>query len=151
MSMKTTDRPIYHDYIESDAWRSLHPEFLKRANHRCAAMPWVKLKHYRCHHLHYNNLGQECYWIDVLCLSPFVHDVIIHKWLSGGKRTKHQKHYPNAPQRLFHQWCRLPAFIKLTVVCFCLSLLGMLFAQLIGVNPIVGGVLGAIVFTVLLM
>ena len=130
--MKTQLRPIYHEYINSEEWRSKHPLFLAEARYQCAAMPWVKLKHYRCHHLHYNTLGRERYWFDVVCLSPFVHDVIVHKWLSGGKRPKDQDVYPNTAQQYFHAWCRLPVWAKYGAIALVFGLAGYLNGGVLG-------------------
>jgi len=130
--MKTQIRPIYHQYIKSKEWQSKHEGFLEAAHYQCAAMPWVKLKRYRCHHVSYENLGSEEYWRDVVCLSPFVHDVVIHKWLSGGKRPKDQDVYPNTAQQHFHTWCRLPVWAKYSAIALTFGLAGYLNGGVLG-------------------
>ena len=139
--MKTQLRPIYHEYIISEEWRSKHPGFLAEARYQCAAMPWVKVgrgSFYRCHHLHYNTLGRERYWFDVVCLSPFVHDLIVHGILSGGKKPSQQEIYPNTAQQYFHAWCRLPVWAKYGAIALAFGLAGYLSS---GVFGMVAGVL----------
>lgn len=86
-------------------------------------LPWlhigkVKGKHYpyNMHHVDYRNLGHEQLWRDVVPLSKFAHEWIIHGILSGFKRPSQQKHYPNAAQRIAHAWCRSPLLIKWVVL-----------------------------------
>lgn len=104
----------YHEYIKSDAWRGRHSKWLKSFGY-CAALPWLVLgknpdgtyRAYNMHHTHYKTLGRERLWLDVVPLSIFAHDKIVHGILSGYKKPSEQKHYPNLPQQLFHAWCRL--------------------------------------------
>ena len=137
----------YSSYMISDEWRDKHADFLKAAHYQCALTPWVKIgkgAKYRCHHLTYAHLGHEKYWWDVLCLSPFAHDRIIHGICSGGKRPHQQKHYPNTAQSLVHSWCRLPAWVKYGAISAVFFGIGYAFAGLLG------GVIGVlIVITVL--
>lgn len=105
----------YREYIISDSWRSLHPIFLEKSKHRCSMFPWVKCgkrRRYNIHHMNYNNLGDEQLWKDVVVVSPFAHKWIIHGILSGFKRPRHQKVYPNKYQQAAHFWCCLPLIIK---------------------------------------
>lgn len=167
MSALSRGKIDYHQYINSEEWRSKHPGFLAAANYQCSAFPWVTVgkaakkrsqptkrdlysswltvgkagvksgssttkEPYRCHHLHYKNLGNEMYWRDVLCLCPFAHDVIIHKWLSGGKRPKDQDVYPNRSQKLFHAYCRLPVPAKYCVIAALFGLAGYLSSGVLG-------------------
>lgn len=122
----------YSSYINSQEWRSKHPLWLKQAHHTCSLLPWlyigkVKGKHhaYNMHHMHYRNLGREQIWIDVVPLSKFAHDWIIHGILSGFKRPSQQRHYPNTAQRVAHAWCRLPLLLKWTVICAIVLFLGL--------------------------
>lgn len=105
----------YKTYITSSEWRNKHKDFLKRSRYRCAFFPFIKVgkgKRYNCHHMNYENLGNEQLWVDVICLCPFVHNFIIHGLLSGFKRPSQQKNYPNAAQRLAHGWCCQPVIIR---------------------------------------
>lgn len=105
----------YQSYITSAEWRDKHKGFLKRSHYRCAFFPWVKVgkgKRYNCHHMNYQNLGDEQLWVDVICLCPFVHNFIIHGLLSGFRRPSQQKDYPNVSQRLAHFWCCQPVIIR---------------------------------------
>jgi hypothetical protein len=95
-------------------------------------LPWlyigkVKGKHhaYNMHHTHYRNLGREQLWIDVVPLSKFAHDWIIHGILSGFKRPSQQRNYPNMPQRVAHAWCRLPLLLKWIAICAIVLLFGI--------------------------
>jgi hypothetical protein len=77
--------------------------------------PWIKCgkgKRYNCHHMNYDNLGDEQLWKDVIVLSPFAHTWIIHRILSGFKRPGKQKSYPNTPQRIAHAWCCTPVVVR---------------------------------------
>ena len=105
----------YSSYITSTEWRSKHKDFLKSSHYRCAFFPWVnvgKKYRYNVHHMNYKNLGNECLWVDVVCLSPFAHSFIIHGILSGFRRPSQQKNYPNTAQRLAHMWCCLPVILR---------------------------------------
>jgi hypothetical protein len=105
----------YAKYIVSSEWRDKHKDFLKRSHYRCAFFPWVRVgrgKRYNCHHMNYENLGDEQLWVDVICLCPFVHKFIIHGLLSGFRRPSQQKNYPNAAQRLAHFWCCQPVAVR---------------------------------------
>jgi len=104
----------YNEYIKSDAWRGRHPKWLKSFGY-CAALPWLILDRnpdgaycsYNMHHTHYKTLGRDRLWLDVIPLSIFAHDKIVHGLLSGYKKPSEQKRYPNIFQRIFHAWCRL--------------------------------------------
>lgn len=109
----------YKSYITSQEWRLKHPIFLKKAGYRCSMFPWLKVgrgRRYNCHHMHYRNLGDERYRRDIICLSPFAHNVIIHGLASGFKRPSQQKNYPNTAQKILHLWCVLPIVLKVLAV-----------------------------------
>lgn len=109
----------YHEYIISPEWRSRHMEFLTRGKFRCAFMPWLtigKKKRYACHHMSYENLGQEIYSVDVIILHPWIHRFIVHGILSRFKSAGKQKTaYPNKAQKVFHGFCKLPYSLKMAV------------------------------------
>lgn len=116
----------YYSYIRSRSWLSRHPSWLRRSRYRCGMFPWVKVGRrypYNCHHMNYKNLGDEKLWRDVVVLSPFAHNWIIHGVLSLGQRPRQQGHYPNLAQRIIHFWCCLPVLIKVPVI-FSLVLVG---------------------------
>ena len=109
----------YRTYITSSEWRDKHKEFLKRSHHRCSftllpAGKTIKGKYfgYNCHHMNYENLGDETLWVDVIVVCPFVHNFILHGLLSGFRRPSQQKNYPNAAQRLAHFWCCQPVIVR---------------------------------------
>jgi hypothetical protein len=103
----------YKAYITSSEWRDKHKPFLKRSRYRCAFLPFLSLKkRYNCHHMNYDNLGDEQLWVDVVCVHPWVHKWILHGILSGFKRPSQQKSYPNAAQRLAHYWCCQPVMVR---------------------------------------
>lgn len=103
----------YRAYIISPEWRGKHKGFLKRSHYRCAFLPFLSLrKRYNCHHMNYNNLGEEELWEDVICVHPWIHRWILHGILSGFKRPSQQKNYPNFAQRTAHAWCCLPVMVK---------------------------------------
>jgi hypothetical protein len=107
----------YKTYIVSPEWRSKHKGWLKRAKYRCAFLPFLSLKkRYNCHHMNYENLGNEQLWVDVICVHPWVHKWILHGILSGFKRPSRQKNYPNIAQRLAHAWCCLPVLLRAVFV-----------------------------------
>jgi len=116
----------YSEYITSSEWRSKHKDFLRRSHHRCSMFPWVKCgrgSRYNCHHMNYRNLGNEKLWRDVIVLSPFAHSFIIHGVLSGFRRPKQQKQYPNTPQKIAHLWCCTPVLIRAFMTSLMLSFL----------------------------
>jgi hypothetical protein len=105
----------YREYITSPEWRDKHKDFLKRSHYRCAFFPFIKVgkkARYNCHHMNYENLGDEQLWVDVICLCPFAHSFIIHGILSGFRRPSQQKSYPNTAQRLAHGWCCQPVIVR---------------------------------------
>jgi hypothetical protein len=103
----------YNDYIVSKEWRSKHKEWLVRSQYRCSMFPWINIKkHYNIHHMNYSNLGNEKLYQDVIPLSHFAHRVIIHGILSGFKRPRKQKKYPNSYQQLAHCWCCIPIVLR---------------------------------------
>ncbi|MBW4444128.1 MAG: hypothetical protein KME10_23465 [Plectolyngbya sp. WJT66-NPBG17] len=121
----------YRSYINSQEWRSKHRGWLARSHNTCSMLPWlavgrVKSKYhpYNMHHTHYQNLGHEQLWCDVVPLSKFAHDCIIHGVLSGFKRPSQQKHYPNGAQRIAHNWCRLSLLVKWAIIWLIVLLLG---------------------------
>jgi hypothetical protein len=108
----------YQEYINSDGWRSKHPEWLKQAKHRCQLTGFPvgksggKYHGYAIHHLHYNSLGKEEYWRDVLPVTHFAH-WLIHQVLGGhAKASKQRAPFPNAAQRFCHCWMRVPLQIR---------------------------------------
>ena len=103
---------VYSKYIRSKEWLGKHSNWLKSFN-SCAAFPFLHLgkssrgyHRYNMHHTHYKTLGHERLWWDVVPLSIFAHQHIVHGVLSLYKRPSQQKVYPNLCQRLFHAWCR---------------------------------------------
>ena len=105
----------YREYITSTEWRDKHKHFLKRSHYRCAFFPWVRVgkRHrYNCHHMNYENLGDETLWVDVVVVCPFVHNFILHGILSGFKRPSQQKSYPNLAQKTAHFWCCQPVLVR---------------------------------------
>ena len=114
--MKTAStKPHYQTYITSPEWRSHHPRWLKSVQYRCTFLPWLRIgdgKPYAIHHLHYRNLGNERLIRDVLPVSKFAHEFIIHGLLSGGKAAGQQRRYPNLAQKLVHAWMRLGLLLK---------------------------------------
>lgn len=100
-------KPVYREYVRSDKWRDKHPHWLEQTGKHCTLLliPIGQHKRYHpyaMHHLHYGNLGNERLGRDVLPVSEFAHDWVIHGILSGFKRPSQQRHYPNAAQRLAH-------------------------------------------------
>lgn len=100
-------------------WLSKHPNWLKKSKHRCAMFPWISISQvrgkyypYDVHHTNYKRVGDERYWFDVLPLSRFAHRQIMHGILSGFKRPRQQKYYPNFFQSLAHHWCRLMLLLR---------------------------------------
>jgi hypothetical protein len=111
----------YYSYINSNAWRSKHYNWLKRCNYRCSMFPWVRIgryssKKYGKYNIHhtgvgYRHLGQEELWKDVLPLCPFAH------WLIHGGNMKAKAPWqPNLLQKILHFWCSLPLLIKRLVL-----------------------------------
>jgi hypothetical protein len=115
MIKKTAKRVNYHQYIISQQWRSQHSIWLKAVGYRCTLCPWIKIgrgKPYAIHHLHYRNLGQERLGRDVLPVSKFAHEKIIHGILSWGKSAGKQQNYPNLAQSVAHEWMRQRLWFK---------------------------------------
>ncbi|HEY9610607.1 hypothetical protein [Allocoleopsis sp.] len=110
----------YSHYIQSNEWYRKHKHWLLESNYRCSMFPWIqcgKGKPYRVHHKTYDNVGDEELWKDVIVLSPFAHDFIIHGILSGFKSAGKQKgKYPNRYQKFAHHWCCLPMMCKLLII-----------------------------------
>jgi hypothetical protein len=105
----------YSQYIVSSEWRDKHSYFLKRSHYRCAFFPFIKCgkkARYNVHHMNYDNLGDETLWVDVIVVSPFVHNFILHGLLSGFRRPSQQKSYPNKAQQLAHFWCCQPVLLR---------------------------------------
>jgi hypothetical protein len=124
MPKKTAKRVDYHQYIISQEWRSQHPNWLKAVGYRCTLFPWIEIgkgKPYSIHHLHYRNLGNERLGRDVLPVSKFAHEKIVHGLLSGGKSAGKQRNYPNLAQCVVHEWMRQRLWFK---VLLGLSLAG---------------------------
>lgn len=121
----------YRDYITSRQWRSLQKQFLKDSGYRCAMFRWIqcgKGAKYHCHHMNYENLGSEQLWRDVVVLSPFAHNFIIHGLLSGFKRPSKQSVYPNAFQQMAHFWCCRGNAGKIIIVLVLMALVSCLRA-----------------------
>ncbi len=121
----------YREYLYSKEWQNNHRVWLKKANHRCCILPWLKLGQvkgkyhpYSIHHTNYENLGSEKFGHDVLPVSRFTHRFIIHGVLSGFKRPSEQKIYPNLPQRIAHNWGRL--VLNRPAQCLLIGLLASL-------------------------
>ncbi len=118
-SQKVTQKVNYQTYIVSKEWRSQHPQWLKAVGYRCTLLPWISIgkgKPYAIHHLHYRNLGHERLGRDVLPLSKFAHENILHGILSGWKSAGKQRHYPNLPQQIIHEWMRQRFWFKLILI-----------------------------------
>lgn len=111
----------YKDYITSAEWRGKHKGFLKRSRYRCAFSFISVKRRYNCHHMNYDNLGDEQLWVDVIVVHPWIHKWILHGILSGFKRPSQQKSYPNAAQRLAHGWCCQPVLIRGVLVVVLLA------------------------------
>lgn len=106
----------YHEFMYSNKWRQFQKHCLTASHHRCA-FTHVRLTHYNIHHTHYHTFGgAERYWFDCIPLHPWVHDHIVHGVLSGWKRPRQQRHYPNLPQRVFHSLCRLNLLMRIVFV-----------------------------------
>jgi hypothetical protein len=119
MPKKTAKRVNYHQYIISQEWRSQHPKWLQAVGYRCTLFPWVEIGKghpYAIHHLHYRNLGHERLGRDVLPLSKFAHEKIIHGLLSWGKSAGQQRYYPNLVQCLVHEWMKQRLWFKSLLV-----------------------------------
>jgi hypothetical protein len=132
--MKTTSRPRvdYHSYFTSSAWRARHPDWLNAVGNRCTLFPWLKIGHgrlYAIHHLHYRNLGNERLGRDVLPLSKFAHQRIIHGLLSGDKSAAEQRRYPNLAQQLVHEWMRQRLWFK---ACLVVTIASSIVVLIIG-------------------
>jgi hypothetical protein len=113
----------YKTYITSPEWRNKHKPWLKRSKYRCAFSGLtigrtIKGKYfgYAVHHMKYENLGDETLWVDVICLHPLIHRLIVHGILSGFKRPSQQAHYPNKAQQVFHYWCTLPHLVRVALI-----------------------------------
>ncbi len=105
----------YQSYIQTDQWRSRHSEWLRAVGYRCTLLPWIRIgrgRPYAVHHLHYANLGNERLGRDVLPVSKFAHQVIIHGLLSWGKPAGQQRRYPNLGQQIAHTWMRQRLWFK---------------------------------------
>ncbi len=119
MSRKTGRTHVeYVSYIQSHEWYSKHPVWLKKVSYRCTLFPWIKIgkgHKYACHHMNYKNLGNEHLGRDVIPVSPFAHNFVIHGILSGFKPTGKQRGYPNLAQRLVHFWCVQRLWVKIAM------------------------------------
>ena len=123
----------YNTYIKSRDWYSKHPDWLKAVGYSCTMFPWIKIGQghkYACHHMNYKNLGNERLGRDVVPLSPFAHNFIIHGVLSGFKSAGKQRGYPNLAQRLAHLWCVQRLWFKMILVLFSLWKLSELILKL---------------------
>jgi hypothetical protein len=115
MKKSTVPKVQYSQYILSQAWRSQHPQWLQAVGYRCTLLPWIRIgkgQPYAIHHLHYHNLGHERLGRDVLPLSKFAHEKIIHGLLSGWKSAGKQRNYPNLLQHIMHEWMRQRFWFK---------------------------------------
>jgi hypothetical protein len=102
-----------------------HPAWLKAVGYRCTMFPWIRIgkgHRYVVHHTNYKNLGYERLGRDVVPLSPFAHNFVIHGVLAGFKSAGKQRSYPNLLQRTVHFWCNQRLWFKL------LLFLSVLFA-----------------------
>ena len=127
----TVIKPNYRAYITSSEWRDKHKGFLKRSHYRCSFFPFIKCgkkARYNCHHMNYENLGDEELWVDVIVVCPFAHSFIIHGILSGFRRPSQQKNYPNTAQKLAHFWCCQPVLLRgLLAVAILLNLVRLVW------------------------
>ena len=107
-------RSEYRVYITSSLWRDKHQEWLKQVGYQCPVSfkKVGKGGKYNCHHTNYKRLGEEIFFLDIIPLNPWVHKNIVHGVLSGWKPAGQQKHYPNAPQRIFHNYCRMMLIVQ---------------------------------------
>ena len=71
---------------------------------------------YVVHHMNYKNLGYERLGRDVVPLSPFAHNFVIHGILAGFKSAGKQGKYPNLLQRTVHFWCNQRLWFKLLLL-----------------------------------
>ncbi len=117
-------RQDYSSFIQSAAWRNKHKDWLKRSHFRCSMFPWIvvgttakgKYCPYAIHHMQYRNFGgKEQFGRDVVALSPFAHDWVIHGILSFWLKPGQQRGYPNFFQRVAHCWCLLSTPLKFVV------------------------------------
>ena len=125
MSKQTKPFVHYRTYITSDDWYSKHPAWLKAVGYRCTMFPWIRIgkgRPYAVHHMNYKNLGHERLGRDVVPLSPFAHNFVIHGVLAQFKSAGKQGNYPNLLQRTVHFWCNQRLWVKL------LLFLSLLFA-----------------------
>jgi hypothetical protein len=132
MKKSTTQKVHYQTYIVSQEWRSHHPKWLKAVGYRCTLFPWIRIgkgKPYAIHHLHYRNLGHERLGRDVLPLSKFAHEKVVHGLLSNWKSAGKQRSYPNLSQQMMHEWMRQRCWFKQ------LLLLGLFGGLLIIIFP----------------
>ena len=116
MSKQTKPFVHYKTYITSDDWYSKHPAWLKAVGYRCTMFPWIRIgkgHRYVVHHMNYKNLGYECLGRDVVPLSPFAHNFVIHGVLAQFKSAGKQGNYPNLLQRTVHFWCNQRLWVKL--------------------------------------
>ena len=124
MSKQTKPFVHYKTYITSDDWYSKHPAWLKAVGYRCTMFPWIRIGKglHAMHHMNYKNLGHERLGRDVVPLSPFAHNFVIHGVLAQFKSAGKQGNYPNLLQRTVHFWCNQRLWVKL------LLFLSVLFA-----------------------
>ncbi|AFZ01338.1 hypothetical protein [Calothrix sp. PCC 6303] len=138
----------YYSYMNSNAWRSKHYNWLKRCHYRCSMFPWVRIgryssKKYGKYNIHhtgvgYRHLGQEELWKDVLPLCPFAH------WLIHGGNMKAKAPWqPNLIQKFLHLWCSLPLLVKRLI----LLVLGLAIASAFPIYITL--IMGAIIFYLL--
>jgi hypothetical protein len=77
----------YYSYMNSNAWRSKHYNWLKRCHYRCSMFPWVRIgryssKKYGKYNIHHTGVGY--------------------------------RHL--GQQKILHFWCSLPLLIKRLVL-----------------------------------
>ena len=75
---KQPARPIYDEYIQSEAWQLKRRAALKRAGGKCQACPNYNRKPLHCHHNTYDRLGDERD-TDLVIFCEECHDVF-HKY-----------------------------------------------------------------------
>ena len=81
--------------------------------------PWIRIgkgHRYVVHHMNYKNLGYERLGRDVVPLSPFAHNFVIHGVLAGFKSAGKQGNYPNILQRTVHFWCNQRLWFKVLLL-----------------------------------
>jgi hypothetical protein len=138
----------YCSYMNSNAWRNKHYQWLKECHHRCSMFPIVRIGKYssnkygkyNIHHtgVGYRHLGYEKLWRDVLPLCHFAHWVI-----HGGKMKAKAPWRPNIIQKTLHLWCSFPLIFKQLILFGTGLLIAFYFSIWMGL------ILGVVIFYLL--